>query len=420
MEIQIIILLSSIVLSAFFSGIEISFYQANLLEVEVEKKKGSTRAGLVSYFSKNQSDFITATLIGNNIAIVIYGIVFTKLIDFYYGDSGIFHIQNPFLSFVVITIVSTFIILLIAEFIPKAVFRLMPNKVLEFLIFPYWIFYIILFPVKLIVELLARLILFVMGIKVKDKKNVLDFIDLFHFVDKRIRQNKNNDLEIDKKMIQNVIELPNLKVRECMVPRTELAALEVNDSIENLKTLFEKSGHSKVVIYEENIDNVLGFVHVIDLYTQPDSIKNILRPIIIIAESMPANKLLKQFMDSKRSLGLVVDEYGGTAGLVTIEDILEEIFGEIEDEFDRESLKEVVVSDNEYIFSARLEIDYLNDKYNFGLPEGDYATLGGYLLELFEKIPKTGNEISQGPNHFKIVSATGNRINEIYLTRQKS
>ena len=252
------------------------------------------------------------------------------------------------------------------------------------------------------------------GNKPEEKKQVFDFYDLFHFVKKEEHKiEAEHDVDLDTQIFKNAIELPNIKVRECMVPRTEIVGIDLDDNISNLIRIFNKTGHSKVIVYRENVDQVIGYVHMIDLFENPETIKTILRPIIIIAESMPANKLLKEFTASNRSLGLVVDEYGGTAGIVTIEDVLEEIFGEIEDEFDNEDLKEVVVSNNEYIFSARHEIDYLNEKYDLNLPMGDYETLGGYILEVNESIPKENDIIETDEFKFTILTAQENRIENV-------
>ncbi len=414
MDIVITVIIISLLLSAFFSGIEIAFYQANYLEIEVDKVRGKTWAKFLSHFSTHQDRFISATLIANNISIVIYGIYFTRWVELLYPGTGIFHIANPFVSFIVITLISTFIVLVFAEFIPKAVFRMAPVYFLKFLIYPYWVFYVLVFPFRVVVTFIAQLFISLFGIKLKSRKPRFDFVDLFYLVKTHQAEKQKDEPDaIDENMIKNVIDLPNIKVRECMVPRTEIVAIDSNSSLEDARKAFINSGHSKIPVYDENVDHIKGYIHVIDLFHRPSDLKSIIRPVIHIAESMPANKLLKLFMNSHRSLGVVVDEYGGTAGIITIEDILEEIFGEIEDEFDKDILTEVVVNDKEYIFSARVEIDYLNEKYHLNLPEGDYETLGGFLLEKFERFPSRTEEIIYNGIKFKILSATENRINEV-------
>lgn len=419
MEYLLLILLLSMAFSAFFSGLEIAFYQANHLKVELQSKQGLTSAKLLSRFTSHPTNFITNTLIGNNIALVVYGLAFTRLFDLLFPQ-GIFGLQDPFISFILLTIISTVIILIFSEFLPKALFLINPNKVLNLFMLPYSLTYIVFYPINILVRYVSKWLLLIPGIKVRDKKPTFDFYDIFHSYDsEESSEEETPNFELDRQMVKNVIELPNVKVRECMVPRTELVAVEAGEEIETLRKMFVETGLSKILVYQENIDQVIGFIHMIDLYTHPDDIKKILRPIVIVAESMPANKLLKQFTDSNRSLGLVVDEYGGTSGLVTIEDLLEEIFGEIEDEFDKEEFREVKVKDNEYIFSARLEIDYLNEKYGFELPEADYETLGGFILEIHESIPKINTIIHFEHLTFKVLSATENRIEEVLMKINK-
>lgn len=407
---NILILILSILFSAFFSGLEIAFYRVNQLHVELEKQKGIAPARLISYFTNHPSSFITNTLIGNNVALVIYGLVFTIVFE------QIFHVPEGILSFLIITFSSTLLILIFAEFLPKALFIINPLQMLKVFAIPYWFIYILLYPLNIVTSILSKLLLRISGTHVKDEKHAFNHYDLFQFVtDEQIEKSVDQKLDLDKNMIRKVIDLPNIKIRECLVPRTELVAIEESDSLENLRNLFIKSGHSKILVYQDNIDQVVGFVHIIDLYNHPKSIKDITRPIIIVAESMPANKLLKQFTESNRSLGLVVDEYGGTAGLVTIEDLLEEIFGEIEDEYDIESLREVRINDKEFIFSARHEIDYLNEKYGLNIPEGDYETLGGFVLEIHESIPVENTRINYQNLEIKVLSAKENLIEEVQV-----
>ncbi|MEA3496930.1 MAG: hemolysin family protein [Bacteroidota bacterium] len=410
-------LILSLAISAFFSGLEIAFYQAKPLKIELDRKQGKTSAKLLSYFIDHPSNFITNTLIGNNIALVIYGMIFTKIFEYIYPDTGIFGITIPIVSFFVLTLISTIIILIFAEFLPKALFLINPNRILNILAIPYWIIFVTLYPINLIISYTSKGILRIPGIKIKDKKQSFDFYDLFSYLSEQESENldETENIELDKQMIKNVIDLPNVKVRECLVPRPEIKAVSVNESLSKIKQIFINTGHSKILIYKEDIDNIIGYVHMIDIFGNPKSLNDILRPIIIIVESMPANKLLKLFTENRRSLGLVVDEFGGTAGLVTIEDVLEEIFGEIEDEHDKEHLKEVKIDDRKFVFSARHEIDYLNEKYNFELPEGDYETLGGLILHLHENIPTENEIIKCDRFDFKILKATENRINEIQL-----
>ena len=415
MDNYILIIILSLIFSAFFSGIEIAFYQANQLRVELDKNLGNFPAKLISYFVNHPSRFITNTLIGNNIALVIYGNQFTEMTAHYHN----FGISNPFLSFILITLVSSLIVLALAEFFPKALLVINPNRTLTILILPFWLVYYLLYPINVLITWFSKFILWILKAEVKDTKPNFDYYDLFNYVTNVNSKNskKSNDtIELDTQIFRNAIDLQNIKVREFMIPRTEIAYIDSTGNIEQLRQLFISTGHSKIIVCKENnIDLVTGYVHMIDLYSKPKTIESILRPTIIIAESMPANKLLTEFTASNRSLGLVVNEFGGTAGIVAIEDVLEEIFGEIDDEHDLEQLKEVQVNDTEFIFSARLEIDYLNEKYPLDLPEGEYETLGGLILGIHENIPSKNQIIDFRHFRFKILSASENRINEIHL-----
>jgi putative hemolysin len=416
MDIIIVIILISLIFSAFFSGIEIAFYRSDHLRIELRKKQNYFPSRILSFFVNHPSKFITNTLIGNNIALVIYSIYFTLLYDRIFESESFSWLNNNYIAFIFKTIFSSIIILMVAEFLPKSLFIINPNKFLHFLAVPYGFIYVLFYPINLFVTGISRFILFLMGTRIKDNKPRFTYYDLINYVkEEEDEQGHEGELEVDTQILRNAIDLPNIKVRECMVPRPEIQAIEVNSSINELRKMFIESGHSKIIVYNENIDNVIGFVHLIDLYENPSSITSIVRPIIIIAEAMPANKLLKKFTESNRSLGLVVDEYGGTAGIVTIEDVLEEIFGEIDDEYDTEEFKEIFVNENHYIFSSRLETDYLNEKYNLSIPEGDYETLGGFILEIYQSIPKINTRIVFEPFEFKILSATGNRINEVEM-----
>lgn len=411
----VVIILLSLLFSAFFSGIEIAFYQANQLRVALDKNMGNYPAKLVSYFVNHPSRFITNTLIGNNIALVIYGNQFTELS----AKFNNFGIHSQLLSFLVITLVSSMIVLAVAEFFPKALFSINPNRTLNVLILPFWFFYILLYPVNIFFTWISAWILRILRIEVKDTRPSFDYYDLFNYVvnvDTHNPRKSDETIELDTQIFRNAIDLPHIKVREFMIPRTEMAYIDVGEPIEKLKEIFIKTGHSKIIVCRNySLDEIIGYAHIIDLYSRPSSIESILKPMIIIAEAMPANKLLTEFTASNRSLGLVVDEFGGTAGMVTIEDVLEEIFGEIDDEHDLEQLKEVQVNDKEFIFSSRLEIDYLNEKYKLGLPEGEYETLGGLIISVSECIPQKNQLIIHGKFRFRILSASENRINEVHL-----
>lgn len=410
-----LILIISLLFSAFFSGIEIAFYQANPLKIEIDKKAGIWASKLVSFFSDHSGQFITNTLIGNNLAIIIYGIVFTQL--FTHENAGIFGITNPLFSFIVLTLTSTFIVLILAEFLPKIIFVSNPNKTLKNFIIPFFVIYIILFPLNLIISNISLGLMRILGYRIDNKKKTFDLHDLFSFVESSDNESENtSDTQLDTQILKNAIDLPNIKVRDCMIPRPEIVFIDISESVEQLKDLFVSSGHSKIIVVNDSIDFVVGYVHVVDLFFNPKTISEILRKIEFVPESMTINKLLKKFTSSNISIAQVIDEYGGTSGIISIEDVLEEIFGEINDEYDKDALKEVKVSDNEYILSARHEIDYLNEKYNLNLPEGDYSTLGGLVLEITQNFPQKGDLVHHENFTIKILSTSKNKIEEVMLT----
>jgi CBS domain containing-hemolysin-like protein len=358
---------------------------------------------------------------GNNLALVVYGIAFNAVFALLLTQNQSSLLQYPFLSFLLVAFISAIIFLFVAQFFPKGIFIINPNRALSFLAVPFLITYIILYPVNLIISQISGLLLLSRGVKVAKTKPSFDYYDLFNSVlEGDLDTATDTGMDVNTQILRNAIELPNIRVREFMIPRTEVKSIEITDTIDNLRRMFVETGHSKIVVYDDNIDQIVGYVHMIDLYNHPESIKSIVKQILIFSEAMPANQLLKEFKDSKTSLGLVVDEFGGTAGIVTIEDVLEEIFGEIRDEYDTDDLKEVVVNDSEFIFSARLEIDFLNEKYNLQIPVGDYETLGGYILEIHQSIPTKNTIIETDRFKFKILTSSENRIDEILLKLKHS
>jgi len=388
-------ILFSLIFSAFFSGLEIAYVSSNKLRIELDKKHGSFSAKIVSFLIQNPGQYISTMLVGNNIALVIYGILMTielsPLLRYITDSESIILISQ--------TIISTLIILVTAEFLPKTIFRINPNKVLNIFSIPLIFFYIILFPIAKFTVFISSLFMKLFTkVNINDEKNkqvVFGKIDLDHIID----QSKNNDkpesdIEHDIKLFQNALDFSDIKLRECMVPRNEIIALEVNKNINELKNKFIETGFSKILIYKETIDNVIGFVKSSDLFQKPKTINLMLRELLIVPETMTAHKLLNTFMKQHKSISLVVDEFGGTAGIVTIEDIIEEIFGEIEDEHDSIELIDKQINKNEFIFSGRIEIDHINEKYNLCVPESeDYTTIAGYILTNYEKIPFENEKI---------------------------
>ena len=414
----IIIVVVSLLLSAFFSGVEIAFISADKLHIELRSQQGHISDKILSRFLKRPSWFITTTLIGNNVTLVIYGIFMAAilkplLISFFPG-----FLDGELIIFLIQTIIATLIVLITAEFLPKSLFLIHPNKMISALAIPINVIYILFFPaVWLIVMLSKFMIEKVLRLEYSEDKPVFGLIDLNQYIRRMMRDKEAEDKqEVDAKIFSNALEFKKVKVRDCLVPRTELITVSVDDSIENLKTAFIESGYSRVLVYRESIDNIIGFCNSIELFKKPEEIKDILTPITIVPETFLANELLIQFIAERKNIALVVDEYGGTSGVVTIEDIIEEIFGEIQDEHDEEDLLEQKIDDFNYIFSARHEIDYLNDKYGFHIPEGDYETLGGFILSVTEDFPEEQELIDYNEFFFTIETIENNRIDKIRLT----
>ncbi len=414
-----ITILLTLVFSAYFSGMEIAFVTANKFKIELDAKQGDFLSAILSRFLKHPSRFIGAMLVGNNIALVIYGIFMAQVLE----PQIAYLTANESLILLIQTIISTLIILLTAEFLPKTVFRINPNLILRFFAIPTGILYsILLIPMFIIIgisELILKYV-FRLGNEVED----LNFgrIDLEHYLRDATERNDEEQEEMDHEIqiFQNALDFSKVKARECMVPRTEVTALEVEQSIEKLREVFIESGYSKVLIYRDNIDNIIGYVHSFELFKKPESIKSILMPVLIIPQSMSANEILEMFITQRRSVAVVVDEFGGTSGILTIEDVIEEIFGEIEDEHDKEELIEEKISEKEYLFSARLEIDHLNDVYKLDLPEGDnYETLAGLVISEHESIPKSDTVIELEEYKLTVVKVSENRIELIRLEIKK-
>jgi len=411
-----VIIVCSILFSAFFAGMEIAFISANKLLIELKNKQGSTYAQLLSPFIANPSKFISTTLIGNNIGLVIYGIYMAKILN----ESLIYWIpaleHSVFLLLSMQTIVSTLIVLVTAEFLPKVLFRINPDNLLKILIYPFMVFYYLFYPIVHFISWLSKLILTrLSGDKFEETNPAFSKVDLDQYIDQINEQDLPEDIEVDTEIFKNALDFSNIKVRECLVPRTELVALDIESSIDVLYQKFLETGLSKILIYKENPDQIIGYVHQKEMFRQPKNIPSILIKIEIATETMSIMDLLNKFIRNRKSLALVVDELGSTAGIVTIEDILEEVFGEIEDEHDVEDLIEEQISDHDYRFSARQEIDYLNNQYDLNIPEGDYHTLGGFIIARHENIPMAGEKIRLENFELTIESVIHARIDVIKL-----
>ncbi len=412
-----LIILLCLLFSAFFSGMEIAFVSADKLHIEVLKKKGNLAGRILALFTGNQSQFLATMLVGNNIALVLYGIFMAGLLEPIIVSLLPAAIATDVVVLIIQSVFSTAVVLLTAEFLPKSLFLINPDFSLRLFAFPMGLVYILMFPVVFLVVKLSALFIWMFGYRLSDEKPVFGLTDLNNYIKNNILNiKKEEEAEIDAKIFNNAIEFKTIKVRECMIPRTEIIAVDVNDSIEELKKYFVESGHSKILVYKESIDEVIGYCHVLELFKKPEDIKTILSEIPIVPETMLANELLIQFITDRKSLALVVDEYGGTSGLVSIEDVIEEIFGEIRDEHDDEYLTEQKLDDYNFIFSARHEIDYLNDEYELSLPEGEYDTLGGLIFAYHEDIPEVNEVIEIPPFIITIFTMEENRIDKVKLT----
>ncbi|MBC6365489.1 hemolysin family protein [Algoriphagus sp. AK58] len=413
----LIYVLITLVFSAFFSGIEIAYISANKLQIELQKKQGSFSGKVLSGFIQRPGQFIGTTLIGNTIMLVLYGTFMAFLLDEPLRGILPESLNNEAVILVSQTVLSTIIVLITGEFLPKSLFMLNPNSMLNFFALPFLGIYYLMYPIVWLIVGLSRLFITkVLRLDYSEEKPVFTITDLNSFIKEQMRQDRTpGKVEIDSKIFDNAVEFKTVRVRECMIPRTDIVAVEVEDSVEELKKVFEESGHSKVIIYRETIDEVIGYCHQLELFKKPKSIEDILNPIIIAPESALANELLIQFIQERKSLALVVDEFGGTSGIVSMEDIIEEIFGEIDDEYDNEALTEQVLGEQEYLLSARLEIDYLNDKYGWNFPYGDFETLSGFILSLTENLPNKGETITYGRFTFTIVSKQAHRIETVRL-----
>ncbi len=413
----ILIILLAIILSAFFSGMEIAFVASNKLRIELDRKQGVFGSEILKLFTNNPGQYIATMLIGNNISLVIYGLIFSGL----FGPVLSPLVDSDLLILILNTIISTAIILFVAEFLPKTIFIISPNFFLKFLSIPTLFFFFLFYPVSKFTLAAANLFIRVFfGIKRGEKSQenlIFSKVDLDQFVNlskKSKEETGSNHHNI--RIFQNALDFSKVRLRECMIPRTEIEAVECMSPVMELKEKFIETRLSRILIYQDSIDNIIGYFELKDIFRNPTDIKSLLRKLAIVPETMPANKLLKLFVDEKKSIALVVDEFGGTSGMVTIEDVLEEIVGDIEDEHDVSELTEKIVDKKEYIFSGRIEIDYLNEKYHLNLPEkDDYETLAGMILFYHGSIPGNNDVIRIGNIVIKVLRASTTRLELVNL-----
>ncbi len=410
-----IYLLITMAFSAFFSGMEIAFVSVDKLRFEMERKDGVT-SRILSYFFRNSNNFISTMLVGNNIALVIYGILMAQVIKVHLqGDL----ISNDFVEVLLQTVISTLIILVTGEFLPKTLFKINPNLVLKVCAFPLLICYVILYPISQLSSGLSYLFLRMFGMKINKEASDKAFgkVDLDYFVQTSIDNAEDEEeLDTEVKIFQNALDFSSIKIRDCIVPRTEVVAVDLTTSLEELKSLFVESGISKIIVYDGNIDNVVGYIHCCDMFRKTADWRNNVKELPIVPETMAAHKLMKLFMQQKKTIAVVVDEFGGTSGIVSLEDLVEEIFGDIEDEHDNTSYVCKQIGEDEYVLSGRLEIEKVNETFNLDLPEeDDYMTVGGLILNRYQSFPKLHEVVTIDKFQFKIIKVTATKIELVRL-----
>jgi putative hemolysin len=402
----------TLIIIAFFAGYEIAFVTANRLNIELKKKQGTRSGRILSGFMENQARFIGTCLVGLNIFLVIYGLLFDELLKMTFWNP--WEIQNEYLKMVFNTLLSTIVVLLLGEFLPKAIFRAKNDSLLNIFAPIAQFFHGLFEPItNFLVNASQWILTYVFNVRVNEKNEAFSKIDLEHFF-KQTREQDEESAELNAELFENALSLPMVKIRQCLVPRTEIEACELHATIETLQQQFIQTQLSKLVIYDDNIDTIVGYVHQLDLFNRPANIQSILHPMIAVPETMSAPDLMNKFTKERKSIAWVVDEFGGTAGIVTMEDLLEEIFGEIRDEYDVEEPDDKL-EDDEYTFSGRLELDYLNEKYELDFPNGSSETLSGYIIQQNESIPKQKEFINIKRFRFEILEVSDTRIERVKM-----
>lgn len=404
------------VLSAFFSGMEIAFVASNRLLMKVGKDQSGLSQHCLKVFYANPNSFVSTMLVGNDIVLVVYGILFARIFDGLWQLAGI---SNDATLVMLDSICSTLVILFTGEFLPKTLFKSNPNRLMSLLAPVAYLFYIVLWPISRFSTLLSRLFLRLLGVKMEEGNNDGTFtkVDLDDLVQSSIDNTpQGGEVDDEMKIFQNALDFPDLKVRDCMVPRTEINAVPYDCTADELQQKFVESGNSKILIYKEDIDHIVGYIHTLELFRAREKWHDHIRQMPFVPETMAAQKLMQIFLGQKKSIGVVVDEFGGTSGIVSLEDIVEEIFGDIEDEHDNTNYIAKQTADGDYILSGRLEIDKANELFNLGLPDsGEYKTISGLILHAYQSFPKLNEVVKVGKYHFKIVKKTMTKIEVVRL-----
>jgi putative hemolysin len=411
----ILYILGCIVLIGFFAGIEIAFISVSKLNIELRKKQGTLTGKILSRFMEEPEEFIGTSLIGVNITLVVYGLLMTQLTDPYLNmlpapfNSEYFHL---FLD----TFIATIIILIFAEFLPKAIFRSKAEQALVIFSLPMQLaYYLLSWLAKIFVAISEFILKYLFNVRIKENQKVFNRVDLEVFVKQSLHGHETDNAEVNTELFENALYLVNVKIRKCMIPRNEIVAVDVYTPLADVKKKFIDTKLSKIVVYQGSIDNIIGYMHHLDLNRRPSAIREVLHKITPIPETMSAVDLMNQFTKERRSIAWVIDEFGGTAGIVTMEDVLEEIFGDINDEYDVQEYIEKQISENEYVFSGRLELDYLNEKYNFSFPTDESETLSGYIISQHETIPKPKETIIIDNFEFHLISVSDTRIETVKM-----
>ena len=410
----IIGLIITMVFSAFFSGMEIAFVSSNRLRAEMDREKDGLSQRAIALFYRHPNTFVSTMLVGNNISLVVYGILFAQIFD-----ATLFYQLSDGGRVMADTLLSTVVVLFTGEFLPKTIFKSNPNTMLTIFAPLAYLFYVVLFPISRFATLLSRGLLRLVGVKVPKVSDDKEFtkVDLDYLVQSSIDNAKDDEIEEEVKIFHNALDFADTKVRDCMVPRTEIEAIDIDEcTIEELKYKFIESGHSKIIVYREDIDHIIGYIHSSEMFKQVENISEHIQQMPYVPETMAARKLMQIFLQQKKSLGVVVDEFGGTSGIVSLEDIVEEIFGEIEDEHDNTKYVAKQLSDGAYMLSARLEIEKVNEMFDLDLPESDeYMTVGGLILHEYQSFPKLNEVITIGRFEFKIIKNTQTKIELVRL-----
>ncbi len=411
----IIGLIVTMAFSAFFSGMEIAFVSSNRLRAEMDREKNGLAQRAIDVFYRHPNNFVSTMLVGNNIALVVYGILFANIFD-----ATLFYPLSDGMRVTADTLLSTVVVLFTGEFLPKTIFKSNPNTMLTVFALPAYICYLVLYPISRFATLLSRGLLRIIGVKIPKEIDDKEFtkVDLDYLVQSSIDNAKDEDeIEEEVKIFHNALDFADTKVRDCMVPRTEIDAIDIDDcTLEELKSKFIESGHSKIIVYREDIDHIIGYIHSSEMFKHVSDISKHIQEMPYVPETMAARKLMQIFLQQKKSLGVVVDEFGGTSGIVSLEDIVEEIFGDIEDEHDNTKYVAKQLNDGDYMLSARLEIEKVNELFDLNLPESDdYMTVGGLILHEYQSFPKLNEIVKIGRFEFKIIKNTMTKIELVRL-----